>query len=370
MSTKFLKDFNKSSEKIPGISVASKAPEFWISSGNFVINKVLSGNYLKGVPQGRLSMIAGPSGAGKSFLCGNMAVAALNQGFGVLAIDSENALDDAFMTALGADIDNPNYVYRGVQTIPQCTKVVQSFIKGYRSARESGENIPPFLIVIDSLDMLQTSSDADKYDRGEIGGDQGQHAKQIKKMLGAFVQDTKNVDIHIICTKQVYQEQDPIAAKQMPWRITESLRFAFSQILLVTKLMLKDDTTKAFEGIKLKAYGFKTRFCKPFQTVTIEVPYDTGMDPYSGLLEAAVAVGVVESNGAWYEFEGNKFQKKKFEDYREQVLEKMVTMHESERVDVAIEEEEDLSEAKNHTEIRVERVTRKRKKKDESEDAE
>jgi len=52
--------------------------------------------------------------------------------------------------------------------------------------------------------------------------------------------------------------------------------------------------------------GYKTRFTKPFQKVEIEVPYESGMDPYSGLLEVAKAVGVVIQHGSWYTIKGSE----------------------------------------------------------------
>src|SRR5690606_17330950 len=127
-------------------------------------------------------------------------------------------------------------------------KIVQSFLKMYR---EHGEETP-YLIIIDSLDMLQTDSEADNYESGNIRGDQGQQAKQLKRMLGAFVHDIKRLNVHMLCTKQVYKNQDPISSKQEPWLFTDAIKFAFSQILIVTKLLLKDKSTNNFEGIRLK----------------------------------------------------------------------------------------------------------------------
>ena len=50
-----------------------------------------------------------------------------------------------------------------------------------------------------------------------------------------------------------------------------AIRYSLSQILLITKLKLKDDKESAVSGIRMKVEGFKTRFTKPFQKVTVEV---------------------------------------------------------------------------------------------------
>ncbi len=328
----FLKDIRKDEKKLleEGISIKSVAPKYWISLGNYLLNKIISGKYRGGIGQGRIAAVTGPSSAGKSFILGNIAREAQKQGCGLLVLDSENALDDPFMEALGVDTSRDDYFYRGVSTISQATVQVMSFLKAYRKHNET----QPFLVILDSIDMLRTDSQAANYDKGDVKGDQGQHAKQVKAMLADWVHDIKSLNVSIVCSKQVFQEQDPMLAKnpQTAWKFTESAKYAFSQILLVTKFMLKDEDAKKipgrsdtqYSGIRLKAYGLKTRFTKPFQSASVEVPYETGMDAYFGLLQVAVVQGVVEQNGAWYTFGETKFQSKNFDDHKDAILEALI----------------------------------------------
>lgn len=360
MSNAF-KNLTKKMGKMKGVSTDSSPPSFWITLGNYCINKVMSGRFNGGIGQGRLFMVAGPSSAGKSFVMGNIAKAALDQGYGVFVVDSENALDDDFMQKIGVDVDAEHYMYSSLNTIDNCISVVADFISEYRSLSASDPDFPPYLILIDSLDMLITGTEEKNFDKGIIKGDQGQQAKQLKKMLTQFMHGIKGTNLAMACSKQVYQEQDPIKALRNPWKITEALRFAFTQILLVTKLQLKDDKTKKFEGIKLKAYGEKTRYTKPFQQCEIEVPYDVGLDPYNGLLSAAVAMGLIEQNGSWYVYNGDKFQQSKFPQYQEQVLADLIKI-EDQILNVEIQEEEDMENIESQSQ---KNKTRKKKGKDE-----
>ena len=43
-------------------------PKDWISTGNFALNYLLSGDFRKGVPLGKVSVFAGESGAGKFYI--------------------------------------------------------------------------------------------------------------------------------------------------------------------------------------------------------------------------------------------------------------------------------------------------------------
>jgi len=46
-------------------------------------------------------------------------------------------------------------------------------------------------------------------------------------------------------------------------------------------------------GIRAKVKVVKSRFSKPFEDVEIKIPYETGMDPYSGLFDLFVKKGVI-----------------------------------------------------------------------------
>ena len=99
--SKFRKTITKS---IDGISLGFRDPDTWISTGNYALNYLISGAFDRGVPLGKVTVFAGESGAGKSFICsGNLVRHAQQQGIYVVLIDSENALDEAWLHALGVD---------------------------------------------------------------------------------------------------------------------------------------------------------------------------------------------------------------------------------------------------------------------------
>lgn len=296
---KFLKDFNKAVEKMEGVSTDTSPPSYWYGSGNFVLNKIVSGSFYKCIPQGRVTCLAGPSGAGKSFLLANLIVQAQKDGAYILLLDSEGAFDDDWASAIGINIHDPNYNAISVNTISQVVKIISAFTKGYREEYKDDPDAPKVFIALDSCDMLMTESEAEKYDKGNANADQGQHPKQLKQMLKTFVNDFKSLNVSMIVTKQVYAaSQDQLMKGEGAWVVNDAIRYSTSQIILITKLKLKDSAV--ITGIRMKCEAFKTRFTKPFQSVTIEVPYDSGMNPTSGLLDVALNIGVVTQSGAWY----------------------------------------------------------------------
>lgn len=324
----FIKGFNKDLEKMEGVGTSSEPPRYWYSTGNYVLNSIISGDFTKGIPQGRITGLSGPSGAGKSFIAANLVVAAQKAGASVLIVDSENALDDDFMRKIGVDVDRDDYMYAGVNTIPETSKVVSTFLKGYEESVGSDVDAPQVLILIDSLDMLMTETEMDHFEKGVTKGDQGQKNKQLKAMLKTFVQAIKHLNVAMVCTSHVYKNQDIMNGEGV-WIISDAVRFSLSQIILIQKRKLKDDSKGAkvgdFAGVRMICEGYKTRFTKPFQRVEIEVPYETGMDPLSGLLEVAKAAGVIVQKGSRYSMEGSDetWYSKDLNKYEDQILAKL-----------------------------------------------
>lgn len=301
----FLKDFEKELKDVEGIGSDSEPPRYWFTTGNYVLNKIISGSFFNGIPQGRITSFAGPSGTGKSFLAGNCVKHAQDAGAYVLVVDSENALDDDFMSRVGVDVKN-NYNYKSVTTIPNAISIISTFLKGYKRDYGSDPAAPKVLIVIDSLDMMLTDSELEHYSKGDQTGDQGQRSKQLKAFLKTMVQDIKRLNVSVIVTSQTYQaKQEQILAGEGTQIVAGAIRFALSQIVMLSKLKLKDTGSTIVKGIRMKCEGYKTRFTQPFQTVTIEVPYTTGMDPLSGLLDTAITLGIVEKAGSRYKMAGS-----------------------------------------------------------------
>lgn len=308
MNMDFIKSFTKELDKMDGVGTSSLPPRYWYSTGNYVLNHIISGDYHKGIPQGRITDLAGPAGAGKSFIAANLVAAAQRAGASILVVDSENALDDEFMRKIGVDVDRPDYMYAGVNTIPEASKVVSAFLKGYKESVGEAEDAPQVLIVIDSLDMLMTETEMEHFEKGVTKGDQGQKNKQLKAMLRTFVQAIKQLNVAMICTSQVYKNQDILNGEGV-WIVSDAVKYAASQIVLIQKRKLKDDSKGAkmgdVAGVRMICEGYKTRFTKPFQKVEVEVPYETGMDPTSGLLEVAKAAGIIVQKGSWFSMAGS-----------------------------------------------------------------
>ncbi len=353
MAMDFLKTFEKDLDKINVTIGVGEPPRYWYSTGNHALNRIISGSFFKGIPQGRVTGLAGPSGSGKSFLGCNLLREAQKEGAHLLVIDSENALDEEFVKAIGVD-PTEGYTYVSADTVPQVTKIVSTFLKGYKSEYSDDHDAPKVLIFIDSLDMLMTETEQEHFNKGVTKGDQGQRNKQLKAMLRTFVQSIKRLNVSMVVTSQVYQNQNVMNGEGV-WIVSDAVKYALTQIVLLTKLKLKDTGSTDVRGIRMKTEGYKTRFTQPYQKVVVEVPYEEGMNPYSGLLEAGLALGVVKKKGSRYAMAGDvkTWYAKDIDVYAEDILVKAEALNKAFLLATGVEDDaDDVGETTTDTKAR------------------
>jgi hypothetical protein len=77
--------------------------------------------------------------------------------------------------------------------------------------------------------------------------------------------------------------------------------YASSIVIAMKKLKLKEDEAgnkiSQVRGIRSAMKVMKTRFNKPFESVQVKIPYEAGMDPYSGLVDLAEDKGLLVKQG-------------------------------------------------------------------------
>jgi len=276
----------------------------WVSTGNFALNYLVSGDFNKGVPLGKVTVFAGESGSGKSYFCSaNIVKAAQEQGIFVVLVDSENALDEAWLQALDVDTSEEKLLKLNMSMIDDVARTVSEFMKEYRDMAE--EERPKVLFVIDSLGMLLTPTDVDQFQKGDMKGDMGRKPKALTALVRNTVNMIGSYNVGMVCTNHTYASQDMFDPDD---KISggQGFVYASSIVVAIKKLKLKVDAdgnkTSQVHGIRAACKVMKTRYNKPFESVQVEIPYETGMDPHSGLIELFEAKGYLKKSGNRLEY--------------------------------------------------------------------
>jgi recombination protein RecA len=294
--SKFRKSITKS---IEGISVGFNDPTDWVSTGNYALNYLISGDFNKGIPLGKVTVVAGESGSGKSYLCsGNLVKNAQQQGIFVVLIDSENALDESWLHALGVDTSDNKLLKLNMAMIDDVAKMISEFVKEYRVMPE--EERPKVLFVLDSIGMLLTPTDVNQFEAGDLKGDMGRKPKALTALVRNCVNMFGNLNIGLVATNHTYASQDMFDPDD---KISggQGFIYASSIVIAMKKLKLKEDEDgnkiSEVRGIRSACKVMKTRYSKPFESVQIKIPYETGMSPTSGLVDMFELKGILQKDG-------------------------------------------------------------------------
>ena len=294
--SKFRKDITKS---IDGLSIGFNDPTDWVSTGNFALNYLISGDFNKGIPLGKVTVFAGESGAGKSYICsGNIVKNAQEQGIFVILIDTENALDEAWLHALGVDTSESKLLKLNMAMIDDVAKTISTFMTDYK-ALPDGERMK-VLFVIDSLGMLLTPTDVNQFEAGDMKGDMGRKPKALTALVRNSVNMFGSYNVGMVCTNHTYASQDMFDPDD---KISGGQGFIYASSIVVAmkKMKLKEDEdgNKISEvmGIRAGCKVMKTRYAKPFEGMQVKSPYETGMNPYSGMVDLAEKRGLLKKEG-------------------------------------------------------------------------
>ena len=244
--SKFRKEITKS---IDGLSIGFNDPTDWISTGNYALNYLISGDFNRGIPLGKVTVFAGESGAGKSYICsGNIIKNAQAQGIFVVLIDSENALDEDWLKALGVDTSDSKLLKLSMAMIDDVAKTISTFMSDYK-ALPDGER-PKVMFVIDSLGMLLTPTDVNQFDAGEMKGDLGRKPKALTALVRNCVNMFGAYNVGLVATNHTYASQDMFDPDD---KISGGQGFIYASSIVVAmkKLKLKEDE----DGNKVSEIG-------------------------------------------------------------------------------------------------------------------
>ena len=307
--SKFRKNLTKN---ITGISTGFNDPDTWISTGSYGLNFLISGDFYRGVPMGKVTVFAGESGAGKSYVVsGNIAKAAQDQGIFVVMIDTENALDEKWLKNINVDTSEEKMLRISASMIDEVAKIVHDFVTDYKANHLDlpREQRPKILFIIDSIGMLLTPTEVNQFQAGDMKGDMGRKAKQLKAFVSNCVNMFGDLNIGMVVTNHTYASQDMFDPDD---KISGGSGFMFASSIIVAmkkwKLKEDDEGNKVTEvrGIRATCKVVKTRYSKPFESIKIDIPWESGMNPLSGLFDLFLKSGALVKDGNNYIFTSKK----------------------------------------------------------------
>lgn len=276
----------------------------WLSTGDYGLNRLMSGSIHKGVPDGKIVQLAGDSQTGKSLIAANMIIHALKDDYHtIFCIDSEGGMTRGFIEDGDVDLDRIEIL--PVDHVEDCHVTVQQCFEMIREVQKE-EPDAKFLFVVDSLGALISNKIiTDATTKQKMAGDMGLTAKIKNSMLKSWVVPAGKTGATIVVVNHVYDDPNAMYPSKIK-NIGGGKQTAFMPHITIQcskKLEKKDDkdSDQAFKGSILKFFTVKNRCCKSFFEVELYMDYAKGFQKWFSLFKPAIQMGFIKKAGAWYE---------------------------------------------------------------------
>ena len=147
----------------------------FIDTGSYALNRIISGDIYKGIPSGRVIVLAGESQTAKSYISAQIASNALLTGYDhIFYFDSEGGALKEFFKNKGCDLNKVEHIL--LENVEDATVKI---LEVYRSIMEYKESNPDakFLCILDSLGALVTTKVYTDAEKGKQVSEMGGRAK-------------------------------------------------------------------------------------------------------------------------------------------------------------------------------------------------
>ena len=286
--TDFLKKIiKKSGNEYAGIvsdGIEGSDVNGFVDTGSYAFNALLSGSIYGGIPNNKIIALAGESATGKTYFALGLCKKFLddNPESVVLYFDTEQAVTSNMIIDRG--MDPSRFAVFPVATVENFRHQAIQIVDNYIESRE----IKPVMVVLDSLGMLSTEKEMTDTAEGKSTRDMTR-AQLVKGTFRVLTLKLGKAGIPLIITNHTYAN---VGGYGDPQVISggSGLKYAASTIVMLSKSKDKEGIDVVGGIIKCKLY--KGRLTKENKEVQVQLNYDTGLNPYYGLVPIAVKYGI------------------------------------------------------------------------------
>ena len=243
-----------------------------------------------GVPRGRVIELYGPESSGKTTLALHLVAEVQKMGGVAAYVDAEHALDPEYAKKIGVKIQD--LLISQPDNGEQALEIVETLVKS------GGVS----LVVVDSVAALTPRAEIEgEMDQQHVGLQARLMSHALRKLTGVV----SKTNTTVLFINQIRMKIGVMFGN--PETTTGGLALKFySSVRIEIRRAAQIQSGEKIVGNRIKVKIVKNKVAAPFRTCEFDILYNEGISSHADTINAGIQYGVVEKQGSWYSYNGEK----------------------------------------------------------------